>query len=402
MINREDIFNLIPMPRNEDVIIYDTNLKDLLDTNVLEEYEKLNKTIELEKENYQKLNFEIKRYKDTVNNSYLYRADWNEDDYIDILQKEKKQYSNLFYAMKKKQSELDILQRKYAHINEQIEIQAKKDQEEIEEKKKNINNEIETKKNEFSKIEEQIKRLENEEIQAKDFIEFIQGQNEILEKNIEKNVTRVIDRGNTKIKKLSNNIAKLEQLINIQKEKSKTVKKELNNLLQFKEQDFTFYTKKSMRILELEGQREQISNKIVSLKEEINNDPINKDTQYLELKDNIEKIELSLENLKKIKEYKVNIVGKLENFKKIEKTLFEHIEQQKKYTHFLDIYYKIYEQKANDYFGPNIKFKFHEIVDEHINKIIKISYKNINYPELNSIQRENFEQELNEKMKLFL
>ena len=127
MISREDIFNIIPTPKNEDVIIYDTTLKDLLDTNVLSEYEVICKRIEVEKENYKRLETEIEHYKKVINDSYLYAPDWNEVDYIDVLRKERKNYSTLFGEMKKMQSQLDIMQRKCNSINEQIELQKKKD-----------------------------------------------------------------------------------------------------------------------------------------------------------------------------------------------------------------------------------------------------------------------------------
>ena len=41
MHNREDVFKIIPKPQNEDVIIYDKSLEDLLEVDVLTEYNKL-------------------------------------------------------------------------------------------------------------------------------------------------------------------------------------------------------------------------------------------------------------------------------------------------------------------------------------------------------------------------
>ena len=75
-----------------------------------------------------------------------------------------------------------------------------------------------------------------------------------------------------------------------------------------------------------------------------------------------------------------------------------HLSQRKEYVRFLDIYYKIYEQKANDYFGPDIKFKFHEIIDDQISLTTKITYKGQDLSLLNYQQRE----ELEERLKTFL
>lgn len=398
MISREDIFNIIPTPKNEDVIIYDTTLKDLLDTNVLSEYEVICKRIEVEKENYKRLETEIEHYKKVINDSYLYAPDWNEVDYIDVLRKERKNYSTLFGEMKKMQSQLDIMQRKCNSINEQIELQKKKDLKEIEDKKKSIDIDIATKEKDVAKIEKQLEYLSGEASRIIDFIGFVQDQIKMLEGIKGKDVSRAIDKCNTKLKRLDVALNKNTVSIQIQKEKLKQSNIQLRNLIQFKQQDFTFYVKKSTRVLELEAQRDQVTNEMIELKQKIENDPITKDKSYQEVVGNIEKFETSLENLKKIKEYKANFSGKLESFKKVKELLLTHLSQRKEYVRFLDIYYKIYEQKANDYFGPDIKFKFHEIIDDQISLTTKITYKGQDLSLLNYQQRE----ELEERLKTFL
>lgn len=398
MISREDIFNIIPTPKNEDVIIYDTTLKDLLDTNVLSEYEVICKRIEVEKENYKRLETEIEHYKKVINDSYLYAPDWNEVDYIDVLRKERKNYSTLFEEMKKMQSQLDIMQRKCNSINEQIELQKKKDLKEIEDKKKSIDIDIATKEKDVAKIEKQLEYLSGEASRIIDFIGFVQDQIKMLEGIKGKDVSRAIDKCNTKLKRLDVALNKNTVSIQIQKEKLKQSNIQLRNLIQFKQQDFTFYVKKSTRVLELEAQRDQVTNEMIELKQKIENDPITKDKSYQEVVGNIEKFETSLENLKKIKEYKANFSGKLESFKKVKELLSTHLSQRKEYVRFLDIYYKIYEQKANDYFGPDIKFKFHEIIDDQISLTTKITYKGQDLSLLNYQQRE----ELEERLKTFL
>lgn len=398
MISREDIFNIIPTPKNEDVIIYDTTLKDLLGIDVLSEYEIVCKKIDVEKENYKRLETEIDHYKEVINNSYLYTPNWNEVDYIDVLQKEKKNYSILFGEMKKMQSQLNILQRRCNSINEQIEMQKKKDLKEIEEKKNNIDIDIASKEKDVAKIEKQIEYLSGEASRIIDFIGFVQDQIKTLEGIKGKDVSRAIDKCNTKLKKLDVALTKNNVSIQIQKEKLKQIDVQLKNLMQFKQQDFTFYVKKSIRVLELEAQRDQVTNEIIELKQKIENDPITKDKSYQEIVGNIEKFETSLENLKKIKEYKANFSEKLEAFKKVKEILTVHLSQRKEYVRFLDIYYKIYEQKANDYFGPDIKFKFHEIIDDQISLTTKITYKGQDLSLLNYQQRE----ELEERLKTFL
>ena len=41
MINRKDLINFVPKPKNSDVIIYDITLTDLIDVDVFYEYNKL-------------------------------------------------------------------------------------------------------------------------------------------------------------------------------------------------------------------------------------------------------------------------------------------------------------------------------------------------------------------------
>ena len=142
-MERKDIINIIPQPKNEDVIVYDLDLKDLIDINVFDEFKQLLNDYKIKRENYILIEKELEMYQKTIDNIYLYNKSWTETDYIEMLQKEKKTYNTYFNEVKKIENNIDILEKKYKTINEQIKIQHSRETKEIETKKKNINNEIE-------------------------------------------------------------------------------------------------------------------------------------------------------------------------------------------------------------------------------------------------------------------
>ena len=126
-MDRYDIIKIIPKPSNQDVIVYDFSLKNLLDINVIEKYNNDLAAYKIKKDNYILLDTEIKQYEDSLNKIYLYMKNWSEMDYIERLKEEKKYYSKIYSTIKKIENNIDILEKKYKSINEQIEIQKNKD-----------------------------------------------------------------------------------------------------------------------------------------------------------------------------------------------------------------------------------------------------------------------------------
>ena len=108
-----------------------------------------------------------------------------------------------------------------------------------------------------------------------------------------------------------------------------------------------------------------------------------------------------MENLKKIKENKIKFQ---ELFDEIEEKKQELIPINKKinqYIEFIKIYFKIYEQKLDDFFGGKYKFKLFEFEDVKLKEILKIEYNGIDYENLPYTRRNEVDRELAMKISIY-
>ena len=117
-MNREKLIKFMPKPDNKDVILYDINLKDLIDINVLEEYKKILPSFINKKNEYILLKEKIKEYEKIIDNVFLYKPSWTEEDYLQNLQNAKKTYSILYGPIKKIETNIQILQNKVKGLGE--------------------------------------------------------------------------------------------------------------------------------------------------------------------------------------------------------------------------------------------------------------------------------------------
>lgn len=425
-MNREEILKIIPKPKNEDVIVYDTELINLIDVDVLKEYYDIFPIYKIKKENYILLKEEIEQYEKSINNIYLYDKSWNELDYLEMLKKEKKTYSTIFSDIKKIENNIQILEKKYKNINEKIEIQRNSDEKKIEDKRKNIDNEIKETKEKILKIENV---LEGFKINLKYINEQIQNNLETkaelteMKQDLEKENCKCIycgtiikNRSKNKVsniieKKIIKNLSQYEDLqknkLKIEKEKDYyenellNLKTTLKNDVEFKKQDYNFYIKKSISVLKLEAIRDDILNQMLKLKKDYETNPLISSKKYLETKELISKYELSLENLKKIKENKENFKEKYSKIKKLSEELKDLNSKLTLYKKFIEIYYKIYQQKVNDYFGKDFKFVFYKFNNLELIPILELKYKDIEYLELNSFLKKECDNIYVEKISSF-
>lgn len=427
MLNREQLIKFIPKPKNEDVIVYNIELKELIDINVFEEYEKNINIFLNKKQRYLLLKQKIKEVENFINNMYLFNPSWNKEDYLLKLKNDKKTYSTLFNEIKKKENNILILQKKLKVMNEKIEMQEQKENREIDKMKDTIDKDIEKDKNLLLTLKEKLS--------------FYQLQLEILESNIAKNqeefnelieTEEELKLGKCKcklcgslikihsenslifkriIKNLTENKKQLEKLLlkkdSVDKEiafyesEISKIKIKLHNNIEFKKENNNFYTKKTIEILKLEALRDEIVNNISKEENELKTKPQLKSDNYIELKNNIEKYELSLENLKKIDELKQNISDEIYEFKTLKQELTELYDLLKKYKKFIIIYYKIYEKKANEYFGNEFNFKFFEFDDVVFKECFELKYNNIEYSQLDKVSKEKVDKIFAEKISIF-
>lgn len=426
-MNRENVITIISEPKNEDVILYNTTLVDLLDVNVFQEYRSTLNLYKLKKEKYLLLDKEVKQYQEMIDGIYLYRKDWKEEDYVEMLKKDKQQYSKLYSDIKKMENQIQVLEKKFETTNQQIEIQKVKDAKEIEEKKKNIDAENSLLANNISKMNLEIKELErdlklvNEEIEEKNeekeaILEMASMLNDNAyvcqycgttithsssKQRIGRTLQKNLDKNQNKIEILENKKNNIEKdLAYIRNELSKN-KIELKNNIEFKKQDYNFYIKKSIPVLKLEAIRDNILTQLTELKTKYEKNPQVQQESFKILKDRMEKYELSLNNIRKINTQKEDFKSNLNTLKTLKEEILNLREKLNKYIKFINIYYKIYQQKIGDYFGSDFSFTFHKFEDYDLHEIFELKYKNISFTQLPKTLKKECEDIYYEKIKYF-
>lgn len=428
MKDRYDIINLIPKPKNEDVIIYDMSLKDLLDKDVFGLYQEALKLYKLKVEKYKKIEQLRTEYENNIDGIYLYNKSWKEEDYLSMLQNLKKTYNTVYKEIKKTEDNITILERKVKNINEQIDLQRQKDLQEIEGRKHDIESDIISKKEELQKCNFEVRTLREKKQLLKE------REKEILEDNeqitsmldeVQNNTTYICRYCGTKViradsrlkianmleKNQGKNNAKLQDIkvkldeinqeLKALRNKIETIKDGLNNDLEFKKEEFNFYTKKSVKILQLEAERDNLLNKLLELRNHLQQEPVTTSKKFLDLKDTISKCELSLENLNKMKEQKIDFMNSKEEYETLKTEIVDLYNNLNTYKKFIVLYYKIYEKKANDYFGNNIKFKLYQINGFDFQEIFEIYYNDIEYSQLPKSQQAKVDEIYSEKIANF-
>lgn len=427
MITREQIIKFIPEPKNEEVIVYNIDLKDLLNVDVLDEYYKLLPIFLSKKESYSILDKKIKEYNNTINNIYLFNHSWSEEDYLFKLRNDKQTYSNMYGEIKILENNIKITEKKVDAINVKIEIQHTKENKEIAKKLDNINIDIEKNKKQLLDVEDKInyyipllKMVDKNITENEEEFNFLTDMQEHLEKGDYKckycgSTVKVVSENSLIYKRLEKNLIENKKELEIllekkkkieleisyyEKEKSK-IKNELSNNIQFRK-DNNFYVKKSLEILKLEALRDELLNNISEYKKRLSGQSALQSDRYKKLKDDIDKCELSLENLKKIHNIKNEMKDLVDTYKESKESLLKTYNTIKKYVEYLSIYFKIYEQKLNDFFGKDYKFKLASFNDNmEIKEILKIQYKGIDYLDLPEKEKNQVDEELGLKISLF-
>ena len=421
-MNRDDFIKVIPKPTNEDVILYDISLKDLIDVDVPYEYCKLLPVFKKEKKDFLKMQKDINNYKEIINQTFLYNPSWSKEKYLEELQDNMKTYSTLYGNIKRKEDEIKILQKKIEAINEKIIIQKNIEEKEDEERQQKIDNEIEDNKINFKKtndildtyksslkrIEEQIRNV-REDLKILNLSErqlnlgiykcFCCGKE--IENDVSEYITNHIKNNIIKykenLKTLLEEKEKIKSTIKYYKDELSKIKVELKNNLSFKRNYKRMYIKKSTEILKLEACRNTYFDEIEKVKQSLKDEPYINSKKFLELKNRIEKYNLSLENLRKIKNMKALIGQQMGIYNKKQDEIKKMENLIKKYLSFLNIYYKIYEQKASQFAGPDYKIKLFNIENYEIVKILNIKYKDVDYPMLKKRDKQEVDKNIDFK-----
>lgn len=426
-MRREDFIKFIPKPENKDIILYDISLQDLLNVNVLEEYNKLFPIFIIKKEEYITYKEKLAEYQKSINNIYLFKPSWTQEDYLQSLQNDKRTYSTLYGEIKKIENNISMLKKNLKGIDEKIQIQIAKENKKIESKKEELDKNIEKEKEKLLNLRNFLEAykssLENIETKIKDneeeFEMFSKMQQKLNEgeckcelcgriiksvdenSNIYKRLYNNIIKNKNSLEKLLKSKEKLELNISYYEEEIRKVKSDLNNDIQFKKENGNLYQKKNLEILKLEAIRDETLNNINKLEKQLASNSITKTQHYQNLKSNIEKYELSLANLTKIKETKENLAKEIEKFNELKKEFKEIFEKIKLYLKFIEIYFKILQQKANEYTGDKFKFKFFKVEDYKLIPILEIYYDGVEYTQLDKKVKAEVDKTLVEKFSIY-
>lgn len=408
-MTREDLINFIPKPTNQDVVVYDLSLKDIIEKDVLEEYQNLLPIYQSKIQEYKTCKANVEEYTQKINKTYLFKSNWSEEDYLFQLQNEKKTYATLYGPIKKIEGNITMLQKKVTIINDKIQMQNIKENKVIEDKKlkleknidKNLDKAVSLKENiatlkieeenlqrliqdnqeEFNTIQQVVQEIQSGNCQCKYCGSILKNvsENSRFYKKTQKN----LEENKIELEKLLEKKEKNNQKLEEYKKQYKEVMTELRNDTNFKKESTNAYHKKSIEILQLEGERDAMLNNISSLQKELEDNATTKKDNYLKVKEKITKYELSLENLQKIKELKKEMKEYTDKFAPLKAEILEMRAMLEKYKAFLSIYFKIYEQKAADFCGTDFKFKIFDF-DEQYNLIEKfeIYYKTIRFENL--------------------
>lgn len=413
-MNREQFLRMIPKPKNQEVVVYDINLKDLLDVNVFAEYEKDYSDYVEKKQKYDLLKEERNQYLETINKAYLYNTSWGESDYINMIQLDKKTYATMYSDIKKIEDKINVSEKKLKVLEEKLNLQKIKDKKEVDKQLKDVDDKIEKNKNLYFQIKDKLNDLYNDIKYIDDRIDDTNKDKELILKmkddlnndvficeycgtkikshssnsHIAKRIERNLTENNKQLDSLNKRKEKTELEIAFLENKFKNVKQELNNSIEVKKQGDNIYIKKSIEVLKLEGLRTKTTNDIALLKKSLEKQPHYNSDKFKEIKERLSLYELSLDNLHKIKIAKINMQEKSDEFNTLEKEVSNIENRLKKYINFIRIYYKICEQKLNIFFGNNITFKLYEIEDYEVKDVLKIYCNKISYEYLDTKTKE--------------
>lgn len=426
-MNRDILINFIPKPKNEDVILYDTSLKDLIDVDVMKEYKELLPTFNFSCQQFLGYKGNIESYEKQIDGIFLLRTSWTEEDYLFNLQNYKKTYANMYGPIKKMESNIELLQDKVEALNQNIKYQIAKDERDIIKKRENIDKQINynvdkstflkeclaTFKVEQEKINKSIQENQEEFLVLEAMFEAMENgegkcqycghklSNVSKDSNVYKRTMKNLLKNKKEMEKLLQEKDKNEAQIKDYEDKLAEIKQALKNDSNFKADSYNFYRKKSESVLRLEGQRDSMLKQIEEIKKKLSTNSQANSDRFLELKSNIKKCELSLENLQKIKEIRKKIEEERVEYNKLYKEISEMREKIDKYIKFITIFFKIYEQKAAEFCGKEFKFSIFEFDKYSLIEKFEIYYNSINYENLTPKKKRFVEDFLIEKFLVF-
>lgn len=423
------LLNIIQMPLKSEIIsVSSEKLMPIIEIPDPEaEYKKYIKEYNDEVSIYRKTIKENEEANEKISCFWVIDPSKTKEDYIKEIEKIQNNNSNLLKAVRKEETIAESLKKQLENINNKIEFETKKEDKELKQKRELIDQEILKQKEALFNIKTKIE-LNNSKIKdnteqlkyiLKDLqtnIDFISSaeednckcpmcnqkiksvkQNSIYNKILIKkeNQEKIIQELNEKIKK--NQEENEEMAIDIVK-----IKEELQNNINFKENNVFSYKKKSLNILELESKRNQINESLINQIQKIEETKKKSGTQFHDIELKLEKLYLSIKNLDMLND-QMEIINQNNKIIKEKKITIQEIE--KKLTMlklYINIKWKIISNRVSYVFGDDFKINLLKFINYEPIRIFEIIYKNVPYENLKNTEKQYVDSIINKKIDFLI
>lgn len=426
---RELLLKLVPIPNNKDVIYYDNRFIDLISIDVQKLYnDELLKFKDLEKQ-YSTVNKKVNEYNERLDNLKLINNKMTEKEYIAKIQELEIQYSKEYRDIKQIESKMSSYRMKILDLNDKIEIQKAN---EIKLAKLKIQKTIDSKKdilNKLSNLKIMIDLSNNKLEILNEKLQFYREQYNLYNSNYNdlcndkftcnfcgiemqfenrRKYGSLITKMEKKCDEIDNKTIAIKHEIQSEFDyktklltQQKELREKLNNIKNFEQQeDIILYSKKSLTILKLEASKFEIEEQLDKLNIDYTSRVKKAGIRFSELKNDINNYKQSLLNLHDIKESKEKLKEDMKEYDEIVTQAKQLKADLLFHCEFLMTRNKLREKNLSDLFDGKLKFELFYIDDVNIKNTLNITYNNVKLENLNPQEEEIVENMILDKVKL--
>ena len=410
---RSKILKCIPLPSDNDIVIYDDKFSSFIDKDVeqlyknyLEEYKKVESEC-------MDLSNRIKQYEDFIDNATIVNNSFSEKEYINIIKNLETNYAKKYKNIKDLERQIAVYQNRLTELNKKLDYQKIVDRNFAEKEKAKLTEEIKKTELSIGRTQAYYEFYNDLSKQYLTIIEIMKKEKVFYEDTLEKSMAdtslcyeckrryypspeslkKIISKYDRSIEEDNNKYLEAkEKRANYKKEKV-NLNKELARLKEELKMYDTIYVKKSDNILKIEKAKFKVFNQIDDLSNKLKQITSIQTKEYFNLKKEIDVFKTSLFNLSEKKRLSKELIELKDIYDKT-KSNFDMIKGKLDLIiEFLDMKFKVYEKNISTLFANRVKFKLFEFKFYEIEKVMKIKYNNIdidylnadNYVELNKL-----------------
>ena len=416
---RNKILRVFPLPKNEDILVYNINFRNLANKDVDQLYFNYYSQYKEKSAKYIEITNKLKEYDDFINNAPLVNTKLNEKEYIYTIQQLETEYAKK-YSIKNIEKKIETYNNRISQQNILIEKQIKKEEKELEEltfqkmeelKQVNIRiGELETYVSFFQNYEKDYAMLIKMIAQEKKYYERMREKCETDEsfcdkcrkrrypdpRTLEKNIAKIQER----MQDHNYTFVNLKQKESDYKLKLKETKKRAAEIKKEIEVSSFLSTKKSPEVLRLEGIKFSLFNEVEALNEELKNLISKENASFRNLKNKIQLYRESLTNLLEMRRISKEIPSLKENSTTYADEIASLKVKLNLIVTFIETRYKVYSNRLSSIFDDRVKFTFCEVNEFEIKEILQIKYDNIATEYLTFDQLKELNTLINSKLML--